>query len=524
MTTTALVQAGAGSSPHIVSGGNFLKGDDYAQMIVDLDAARALLGNDVRGELYTAGVVSDGNLIASWVYDASLDEYKPASTINLERVTDTHQTTIIEDLSIGGNGLGVELHTPANAAADPAGNEADATTGWTGTNATVASISDPSVGAFSLEGTAGTGSNPFLQHITSATVGNDLRVSIDSKRGATGVNQQIASWSGFEVPDSPAIVIASGAYQSDVIIAKATLVAPTIRFVVGLGGGHNGESVIWDNVSIREAFPTNVITVADASAFTFGELIAIFRPSNATGIAVDRKILNVDIPGGHITFSGAGVVVRPLDVVQSQNEMGGLNDQASGGLFAPSVGVVPDWTDGIGFVPSGVEGEHVVMGFAGNPGAVAIPRRWMIDGVMDFDESGAGTDSAIGVGTSSPFEMFGACLVRVGGTWRRGAFSGAKFAPSFGVTSTSGTPGSQVDATMGVNIDKVDGTTVSYTTAVAGGTLNTGTPVQANNVTASGIGWGVDGPPDGVLLLAQVQGGGSINNLRLKQLTSELVN
>jgi len=151
----------------------------------------------------------------------------------------------------GSGGLGPELHVSANAASDPNGNEADATTGWTdeGASAIIASIADPFVGTYALEVTAGDTSSERMELSLTVENGASYRVSFNAKRGAQGNQQKVLSWAG--VVSSPSDTIDSTSYAPfsyDVTTNATTII---IR-IYACDNGSIGDSVIADNVSVRK--------------------------------------------------------------------------------------------------------------------------------------------------------------------------------------------------------------------------------------------------------------------------------
>jgi len=75
--------------------------------------------------------------------------------------------------------LGAEMLVDANAASDLYGNEANATTGWSGTATVVSSSSDPSAGTYHLDITGGAGY--YLTHAVSFTSGRRYKLLYDAK-------------------------------------------------------------------------------------------------------------------------------------------------------------------------------------------------------------------------------------------------------------------------------------------------------------------------------------------------------
>ncbi len=471
------------------------------------------------GSLYNTQGFNEDNKISDWVFKTDLGIAVPIGIQNIDRVTDTVRATVIFDTN--GNGLGSEEHTDDNAAAD-FDNEVNSIGSFTGSVATPTSVADPAAGggSFAIEGTAGAGANPFIALNFTAIIGRIYRVEMGTKRGATGVDQAISAWSGVTVPTLPNIPINSNVtYQKDIFFVEALNTTVTMRWVVGLGGGHAGESLKVDRLSFREVSDVTTFSIDDASVFTILNIASVWRSSAASTVGLSRRIVNINLGLNQITVDGAAVKVFDGDTIQTDNELGPLADIANGGLYVPTVGVFPEFVSALN-IEGFLEGDGVSCFFAGSMASVLIPTKATFIAVLDVENGGAGTGSGYGIGTNSESsnEAAGAAHVRLTGTWRRGAFSGLRFAPSLSGTSTTGTPGSEVDVKALYNIDSNgDGTSVSISEHMIGGGLSGGIPSQSANVIASGVGLGPDGPADGIRALVSLIGGGTLS-MKIKKL------
>lgn len=146
---------------------------------------------------------------------------------------------------------GSEIHTQSNAASDPNGNAANATTGWVGANATLTSdASAPQTGTYSLKGVATTSTFESINYAFTAVVGQMYKVTIWAKRGSQGTDQGIRSWGNMS--DFEAVLIESTNWTKYTIYATATTTAPIIRVYSVWTTGAIGDEVYVDNVSIKE--------------------------------------------------------------------------------------------------------------------------------------------------------------------------------------------------------------------------------------------------------------------------------
>ena len=151
---------------------------------------------------------------------------------------------------------GSELHTSANAASDPNGNEANATTGWVVVNgmALTSDASAPQTGGYALKGVSiGIAFGRMTYSFSGFTIGSMYKVSIWAKRGIQGTDQKIAAWAGFS--SIPITSISSTSWQEYVFYVVAISTTPEIRIYSNYTTTVSGDEVYADNISIKEVQP-----------------------------------------------------------------------------------------------------------------------------------------------------------------------------------------------------------------------------------------------------------------------------
>jgi hypothetical protein len=153
-----------------------------------------------------------------------------------------------------GVGYGPELHTDANAASDPNGNEADAVTGWTqtgldaGSNVFESQNSVVNTGTYALHGECN--DTPT----SAARFELALTVEEGATYRATGYWRHVGTGSGWNLNING--VVEDSVAPEDTTFQKfdITFVAPDtstyIRFIEG--GGSNDGGVYVDNVSVKK--------------------------------------------------------------------------------------------------------------------------------------------------------------------------------------------------------------------------------------------------------------------------------
>jgi len=506
-----VVASGVGSPALIISG-------SYPQMVEDINTKRALLGNDrVEGILYADGLELDAGFIGRWKHDPGTGTIRPIGKVLLRNVPDTIESTIVFDTN--GNGLGAEEYTTANAASDPNGNEANATTGWGTVLAAIASDVDSSVGAFALRvDGAGASARGFFESPTGFPVvnGEGYRISIDAKQDGVGTEQQFVSWLGFS--DFVTTPITTASYVTYLFQLTASASLAFIQ-VASQGLGPNA-SVFFDNVSIRQRSKVNTCTVASVAGFAVGQIISCFSRANGETLFSGCRISNVGV--NTITFEGAAVAVKEGYQILTESEFGKWANEANGGLFSSErsrFGVDFKWQNGMR-VNGTQEGDGVFMSFLGSSGTIDSPSSWGMRCRVTINESGAGVDSACGVGLAFDLGAVGPCIVNAsvgGGRYRRGGFTNVYPTPLLSSTTNLRSPqgdplGSQSlvnligsahhnrDATIAFSLQVIDGTDLE-----AGGGFNTNSAAEGTLGWTSGVG------NEGAWLLCQVLNGGAMN-------------
>lgn len=147
--------------------------------------------------------------------------------------------------------LGAEIHTQANAASDPNGNEANSTAGWSalGLCNIISSAASPKAGSYSIKGTAGDATNEGIKRSFTAVIGKFYKIVIWAKRGAQGTTQRFYNWQGCT--DLGALSIGSTTWTEYIFNVTATATTIEIRVYANQVGA-TGDEVYVDNVSIKE--------------------------------------------------------------------------------------------------------------------------------------------------------------------------------------------------------------------------------------------------------------------------------
>ena len=190
-------------------------------------------------------------LLLALLFSFGAVNYKNGSAIT--QTTDFVGTASTKSHVIGVSISGEELHTDANAASDPNGNEANATTGWTDGASTgdLTSESDPYAGTYALQYSAGDTNSERMELLLTVENGETYRVTFWAKRGSQGTDQQVASWDGIASGGPSSVSIASTSYAEfsyDVVTNDTTL---TIR-VYACVSGASGDKVVVDNLTCRK--------------------------------------------------------------------------------------------------------------------------------------------------------------------------------------------------------------------------------------------------------------------------------
>lgn len=138
---------------------------------------------------------------------------------------------------------------PQNNAA--ATSDDNTTTGWTGTLATAASVTDSYHGTYAIEGTSTTGADGSrIVFSVPCTNGKTYDVSIWAKRGATGTDQEMIVTGGTGAAWKT-ILTTSYAEHNWTIVATGTTLTITVYILNG-STGTGGESVLLDSITFIE--------------------------------------------------------------------------------------------------------------------------------------------------------------------------------------------------------------------------------------------------------------------------------
>ncbi len=199
---------------------------------------------------------------------------------------------------------GTEIHDDGNAASDPAGNEADATTGWVEQSVTIASQgADKHTGSYALQGTVvGAGGGKRMEYSWASTTGMWYAVDGWMKRGTGTLTWTV--WSNLRLSAS---VSAQAAWTEHKVTSRATGNPALMRVYIS-GDTNTG---YLDNLSIKP--------------LTTSELLAYVKARDA----------NVICKAGW-TITGnteAGVFVRVDDPSNPQNGLIATHDGTNAALI-----------------------------------------------------------------------------------------------------------------------------------------------------------------------------------------------
>jgi hypothetical protein len=477
---------------HVIVKGNL------PDAIIAGDLARVTFGDKVIIRVYRDEVVADANFIGAWQYKTPFagalgaKGWHAIGPVMLENATAIVRSDVVFDAT--GNGLGVELYTESSAAADPNGTEINDPGVFDDNqiSSTVTSVADPSVGTWAIQVlNAGVGGRTFLQF--AATIGAWYRISMDAKRGVDAdSDQRIGILGGFVDPTE--VPITTGAYAEYLLQREASSVNPFFQ-IIASDNGASVDTVLFDNLSVREMVPTNVVSVADAALFAVGQKVSVHHLTTRDTIAKDRVIEDVDLINDILTLSGAPFVVQQGYTVLTQNEFGPWDTYANGALFTSEFGV-PETNydiDGTGLVFDGlVEGNGIMLPFMGSPGNVLRPHsimaRMRYDIITAVDPD---ADAAFGLMCGGDQNGLGVACVKVstgGGRWGTGAVSNVWPTLNLALDNNMKSPataalGTQTDLISEVTIVSDNAGNVGYQTSTKGGqTITQNRVFQAQTV------------------------------------------
>ena len=184
----------------------------------------------------------------------------------------------------GGEAFGDELHTSANAASDPNGNETDAATGWTG----VASTADgtPAMGSYHMIITSVAQYTGAVKAFT-VTPGGLYRKSYQAKKGAANV--LVVSWDGAYSKELVPVAEFKGTSYGGVTTAYGTARDATWNLLATLSAATSTGYI--DNVSLkRVTMPaaTGALLLSSTGARGFISKSASFNANAAGSFKVFR--------------------------------------------------------------------------------------------------------------------------------------------------------------------------------------------------------------------------------------------
>jgi hypothetical protein len=158
---------------------------------------------------------------------------------------------------VSGEALGPELHVAANAASDPNGNEADATTGWVETNlsGTGANVFESqsgvvNVGSYALHSDANdtpSANARFQQTIAGTVPGKKYRLTFDWRHIGTG-----GIWELFVIDAFVGISVSNADTTWQTVSYDVTSATTVIIVRIAENSATNDGGVYLDNLSLRE--------------------------------------------------------------------------------------------------------------------------------------------------------------------------------------------------------------------------------------------------------------------------------
>ncbi|GAF84349.1 unnamed protein product, partial [marine sediment metagenome] len=333
--------------------------------------------------------------------------------------------------------LGSEIHTQANAASDPNGNEADATTGWGAIRVTLTSESiDPQTGSYHLKAVAMDGVLDRTDYSFTGAIGKKYRISIWAKRGAQGTDQRIKDFTGLTPSPNDYL---TDTWVEYIYYVTATSTVAKIKIYAGRDVGEAGDEVYIDNVSIREIIGGDLDVTGDAY------------------IRNDLTVSEDAIISGHIGLGGSKIINPYLITLGIDNlhRYGGLDITDDTPNFYTNIyglGVSGAWQGNIRFFTSynAAADEKMRIDYLGNVGIGKTNPGQALDVSGNIEASGTICDT--------------------GGTNCIGSGAGG--------VAGSGTSGKipkwTATTTLGNSIISDDGTTVTVAGALTSNTINTG--------------------------------------------------
>ncbi len=235
--------------------GDYLLASDGEQF--DLLFAHANSGDKIEVDIYRSSTL----VISTEGVFTSLTEAGPNSDALVTGAYSMELDVVAMEVEYG-----AELHTLSNAAADPNGTEANATTGFTqvgldaGANEFVSQGAVKSTGSYAIKADCNdtpTASARFYTDLSGAPFnlvnGNEVRISFNARHTGTGLtwNVRTSDSSGLNTNVVNVVVIAGADVTFAETIHDFTYSANTRYFGAIEGSGANTGGVYFDNLSVK---------------------------------------------------------------------------------------------------------------------------------------------------------------------------------------------------------------------------------------------------------------------------------
>ncbi len=212
--------------------------------------------------------------------------------------------------------IGQDLHTQSNAAS--ISNEANTTTGWSGTAVISSDNSNPQLGNFAIRMVSNTGNRYRMDYFYNATVGTDYVIRIWARQGpqvTIPAAPAFANWTG--VTGFSTTPIADTNWTEYVFNVTATSTNPRITIYNGTSSSGNtaGNTVFIDNVSILPAgsdttpptSPTSLVASGTTSTGTTLNWTASTDNVGVTGYTIFQNGTSIGTTNGATTFNVTGL-------------------------------------------------------------------------------------------------------------------------------------------------------------------------------------------------------------------------
>ncbi|HLO89811.1 MAG TPA: fibronectin type III domain-containing protein [Lentimicrobium sp.] len=199
------------------------------------------------------------------------------------------------------NVSGQNLYTSSNAASIE--NEANTTTGWTGSASITSESSTAQNGTYSLR-FAVLNTNREARYNFTAVVGTVYNISIWARRTANSNNPAFANWiglSGFSTT-----VISSTAWTQYNFVVTATVTAPAIRVYAGPIGAASGVEVFVDAISITVQTPPDTQPPTAPSNLTVSNVTSTSAVINWNASTDNVGVVSYSVREGTTTLGNVG--------------------------------------------------------------------------------------------------------------------------------------------------------------------------------------------------------------------------